>query len=162
MSYCLRYSSDYDALSNCSEIFYIFFLLMTCLLRSGRFSFFFFYHLSVQFGDELARPGKCYGYISPGLPVGATHLLSGEILDLAARPASDSGWQRSLHQLTLWATVVWSDYCVLLDIFEILILLHLFFGYYCGWYCILGRALHLDQFPHFSPTTRMVSTDTLR
>ena len=36
-----------------------------------------------------------------------------------------SGWQRSLHQLTLWATVVWSDYCVLLDIFEILILLHL-------------------------------------
>ena len=33
---------------------------------------------------------KCYGYISPGLPVGATHLFSREMLSLAARPASDS------------------------------------------------------------------------
>jgi len=43
--------------------------------------FFSFSLLSVQFGD---------GYISPGLPVGAAHLFSREMLSLAARPASDS------------------------------------------------------------------------
>jgi len=35
-------------------------------------------------------PAYCYGYISPGLPVGAAHLFSWEMLTLAARPASDS------------------------------------------------------------------------
>ena len=33
---------------------------------------------------------NCYGYISPGLPVGAAHLFSREMLTRAARPASDS------------------------------------------------------------------------
>ena len=35
------------------------------------------------------RWSLCYGYISPGLPVGAAHLSSREMLSLAARPASD-------------------------------------------------------------------------
>ena len=33
---------------------------------------------------------QCYGYISPGLPVGVAHLFSREMLSLAARPVSDS------------------------------------------------------------------------
>jgi len=69
-----------------SEIFFT--SLVTCLLRSGRFSFLFPSSLFSSGTNWRAR-GRCYGYISPGLPVGAAHLLSREVLILAARPTSD-------------------------------------------------------------------------
>ena len=55
MSYCLRYSSDNHALSNCSEIFHFF----TNDVPAAAWTIFFsFSLLSVQFRDELASPGK--------------------------------------------------------------------------------------------------------
>jgi len=51
----LRYSSDNHALSNCSEIFIFF----TDDVPAAVWTFFFsFFLLSVQFGEELASPGK--------------------------------------------------------------------------------------------------------
>ena len=44
--------------------------------------------LNLSYMDSI--PALRYGYISPGLPVGVAHLLSREILSLAARPASES------------------------------------------------------------------------
>jgi len=117
MSYCSRYSSDICALSNGSEILFYFSCANDAPVAAWTFFLFLFISSLFSSGTNWQARGRCYGYISPGLPVGAAHLLSWEMLTLVARPASDSSegitWPRrhSVRQAALASLVDSLSHC---------------------------------------------------